>query len=228
MSKQELEKLAQSGRERKAKQKARARAERQWLRKALAPEPDDMRIRECLMARGHFDALGLGLLMGAAGIATCVIVWQRDMASTDAELVAAVLLGIAGALFVALRWLVARGAVQRERRWLSELGFDLDGWFDVMAESDPNNGRLRIELEFAEQAAPAARVQAMMARMQAEPDGDAFKSPFLIAKKTPVSPGQARAFARFQSALAAQVLKPLHAEYKLSRVRILRLEAAQP
>lgn len=166
--------------------------------------------------------------MGLAMIAALFVIVKKEIDPDEGQVVAAVFLAVGGSTFMAVRWLVAFGAPDRERRRIAQLGFGVEGWFDVMCLAEPENGRLRIAVYFLRDGPGEATLQALMARVGAEriPGQGAFKGPFLIARKTPMHTASAGAFVRFQSELLNRVLVPLHAQHTLSRISLSRLPPA--
>ena len=225
-AKEQLEQRVKAGHKRVADAKRERRAIRASERAKLPT--DEQRIRACLMARGHFDARGMGIAFGLALLATGVVCVRKNVGVDESQVVAAVFIAAGGALFVGVRWLVALGAPARERRMLAELGFAVAGWWNVMCLDEPHNGRLCIALHFLGDAPGETALQAIMAHAGAEPLGsNTFKSPFLVATKTPMGPGNAKAFVRFQQALLHDVLAPMHAQYRLSSVEFSILPEAK-
>lgn len=222
-AKERLEQLARTGHRRAAA------GRRALLAAAGASTPsDEQRIRACVMARDHFDAWGMGAALGLALAAALFVIVEKGIGPDEGQVVAAVFLAVGGSVFMAVRWLVALGAPERERRRIAHLGFRVEGWFDVMCLAEPENGRLQIAVHFLRDGPGEATLQALMARVGAEriPGQGAFKGPFVVARKTPMHTASAVAFVRFQSELLNRVLLPLHAQHTLSRITLSRLPPA--
>ena len=212
-----LQKVAAAGRARRRRESDEAAASEAAEVSAKAAAGDG-RVRAILLGRGPYEYIGLGLAVGLPLLAMAVSPRHFGVEEGQFYLAIAMVPGVLA--FLAVRWLVGRGIVAREPARLAALGFAVDGWFEVMRDRSLDNGRQRIELQFRGKAPPATHVQALMSRVAAEPDDDPgrYKSPFLVARKTPLVPPNARAFVKFQSQLLDEVLVPLHAEFPLSRV----------
>ena len=136
--------------------------------------------------------------------------------------------GVATLVGLGLAWGVqrhnAQDAVAREQAWLSALPFEVQGWFDAL-EREPEAGRLKVTLSFANEAPDTNTVHGLAAVVDATltPGLEQVLTSHDIEVQgddddTPNNAG----YLRWQRKLLMHVLTPLHQAYPLKRVRFQR------
>ena len=127
-------------------------------------------------------------------------------------------------LYLAARWALGARVLADERAWLASLGFEVNGWFDVLGVEVPEEGKLRVTLEFAGTPPDAIELESWLGAVDAERAGGSawsFISPRISVRAgTRGSTFTTRYYLAWQKRLVNRVLVPIHRQYPLARVQV--------
>ena len=127
-------------------------------------------------------------------------------------------------LYLAARWALGARVLADERAWLASLGFEVNGWFEVLGVEVPEDGKLRVTLEFGGTPPDATELESWLGAVDAERTGGrawSFISPRISVRAgTRGSTFTTQYYLAWQKRLVKRVLVPIHRKYPLARVQL--------
>ena len=185
--------------------------------------PEDRRAADVVFDQHPWGyALLFGAVLCPVAAAAGAMLLVHDLDAT-VPLFWGVGFGVLG-LYFAGRWGLGARVLADERAWLASLGFEVNGWFDVIGVEVPHDGKLRVTLEFRGTPPDAIELESWLGAVGAERASGSswsFISPRISARAgTRGSSFTTRYYLAWQKRLVKRVLIPIHAKYPLARVQV--------